>query len=1103
VPVRRPRQIFFALLAWACALAGGLSPVYGAEGFAGLYRDPDISATHVAFVHGDAVWVARRDGGLARKVTREPAAYRFPRFSPDGRTLAYVRGDLGLLPYGDIYTVPVEGGEPTRVTHHPDAEILCDWAGPDQLLFFGQGESPVFRRHELFTVPARGGLPEKLPVGPGAFGALSPDGAWLAYVLHYQDIGLEWKRYQGGAAPDLWLFHLPTHSARRITDWPGTDTLPMWHAGRLYYLSDQGASGRRNLWSYDPRSGEHRQLTRLRDFDARWPAIGPGRQGNGEIIFEQGSDLRLLDLRTGELATLDIRVPEIPPAREVDAGAFLSAEGWEISPTGDAAVVEARGDLWIVPAAGPARNLTRSDGTADRGPAWSPDGRWIAWFSDATGEYELTVAPADGSAPARTLTHLGPGFRRDLAWSPDSRLLAFADHTGALYVQALAGGPTRRLDQDPYGFRPGFAWSPDSAWLAYTKTGPNFLAAIWLYDLRAGAAHQVTSGAFDDSSPTFDRQGKYFYFASTRDFGQTTFGLPRPGDLDRPFVNAATQVLLAVPLRGKAGGPAGIDLAGFEQRAVRLPIAPGGRWSYFYLGTDPRGRLVYSYFDAAGESSIRLFDPASGTEETVTTETEDFRISADGRRLLLRRGREMAIVEVAPGQGLSHPLSTADLAVQVDPRHEWKQMFTDLWRLARDFFYDPGMHGVDWDGMRRRYAPLVARCGSRRDLGYVLNELLGELNVSHTEVSGGDITAGPRFAPGRLGTTFHLEGDPGSQAGMLGADFVLRDGAYQIAHIYRGMPEIDLPGPLAAVDVREGDFLLAVNGRPLDTGQDPWAAFAGLAGREIELTVSAKPVPGVEARRVKVTPGASEADLRYLEWIRANRELAAERSGGRIGYIYLPFTSIPAQSDFYRQLYGQLHLDALILDARWNGGGGGGTAAPRDTAAGAGALRLRARRRGPPGAAARAPRAQGAADQRPHRVGRRRPGAGLPHPRPGQARRQPHLGRADRQPGQPAADRRRAGAHPGQRRLRAQRDLAGGGIGRRARYRRGRGSHRRGAREGPPARSRDRAPPQGASPPPPAARTAGLSRPLRRGGLTGSLAVPPCGEYNTGSRVGQ
>lgn len=915
---------------------------------AGMIRYPDVSAKHIVFTYAGNLWIVPRTGGVARPLTSAVGGEVFAKFSPDGSQVAFLGGyDAG----SDIYTLPIEGGVPFRVTYHPGQEIPCDWTASGDILFFAYGRDLHGSQSQLMRVPATGGQPLKLPVPYGANGAISPDGKWLAYVLHSTDFST-WKRYTGGQATDIWLLNLETHQSKKITSWMGTDSLPMWSGDTVYYLSDDGPSHRLNIWAYDTKSSKRRQVTRYADFDVKWPSIGPGPDGKGEIVYQYGPDIRLLDLATGKSEKVEVRVPGARPtlkARAVNAARYLSS--FDLSPTGKRVVVSARGDVWSLPAEeGALRNMTRTSGVFEREPTWSPDGKWIAYWSDESGEYELYLMPSDGSGETKKLTSLGAGFRQNLAWSPDSKSLVFQDEKGRICLIAAEGGEPKVVDTDGSGYNSRVAWSHDSSWLAYTKLSPTRLSAVWLYNVAEDKATQVTAGVFPDSWPVFDRKGDYLFLASNRNVTSPVFD--EFGGWRAVYAN--TDVLLAVPLRKdikspflpksdeesfkkdtkpagegdkkdenaaengekKSDKPAGdgekpkdekkslvIDLDGFEARAMRLPVPPG---SFHSLNVTADGKLVYT----RSGSGIKMFEMSGpqAQEQTVLAGVEEFTMSADGKKLLVAVGEGLAVISAAPNQKAEKMVPMQGMTVSVEPREEWKQIFNDAWRLFRDYFYAANMHGVDWPAVREQYAQMLEDCSSRGDLNYILGEMLGELNVGHAYIwNVGDV-----------------EQSPPANVGLLGCDYELHRGAYRISRILGGAPwDDDARGPLGqpGVDVKVGDYVLAVNGTPVDASKEIHAAFLDTAGRTITITVSENPVIDEKARDVVVRPIPNEGSLRYRTWVEKNRKYVEEKSGGRVGYIHVPDTGTNGMNELNRQFIGQMNKEALIVDERWNGGG--------------------------------------------------------------------------------------------------------------------------------------------------------------------------------------
>ncbi len=1125
----RTRASTLSLVA-GLAIAAALSPAAHADvsPSGAMLRWPDVSKTHICFVYANDIWLVPKSGGLASPIASPDGQEAFPKFSADGNSIAFVGNYDGGR---DLYVVDMDaslaGAPARRVTHHPTGEALADWNPDGSLLFMANGFAGLTRQTQLLSVPSTGGLPTRLPVPYAGFGAISPDGTWLAYTPHSIDTRT-WKRYRGGMQTDVWLYNLKDNSSRRISDWEGTDTIPMWVPGgdgkTVYFLSDRGPEHRLNIWAYDVAGDRSRQVTSHTEFDVRWPSIGPGSAGKGEIVFQLGSELRLLDLATGKDTSVKVTIPGDRPTlrtRLVDASDLTRSAS--ISQTGKRVAVEARGDIWSLPAKeGVARNLTRTDGIFERDPALSPDGRWIAYFSDESGEYELWIRPSDAKPPEkkddkkkeaeekndnenadakdvakadeavpeeaaspanpRKLTSLGEGFRYSPIWSPDAKWIAFNDKAGSLFLTNVESGETKQLDQDPWTGLPTASWSHDSAWIAYERADEhNQNGVIWLYNLESAEKHAVTDGAFNCTTPTFDSKGDWLFMQSNRSFSS-----PNYSDIDTTFIYASTELILAVPLRAdvknpwsvksdeetfkddakkeakkadekkgdgdksdkpaddaskddgisgtwqgtaEAPGPQGekmqipfsmnltmseggvvsgnmvsamgtlnisggsfdkssgvltftfttpdgevanmsgtikngsfeggwtagdmsgnvtasrqsgsddadaksddkedvakkddvkrvkIDLDGFERRAIVLPMSAG---SYGSMDVTHDNKLVYAKLGARGASeppSIRLFDldDDAKEEKTITSGASTFELSADGKKLMVMRGgSNITVMDPSAGGGKSTSVPVNNLWTSVDPRSEWNQIFTDVYRLQRDFFYEPTLHGVDWNAQRNRYASMLADCVTREDVNWVIAEFISELNIGHAYVTNpGDVESGAASRP----------------AGMLGADYELvpasgdAPAAYRITKIYAGgNADSDARGPLSqlGVDAKVGDFLLAVNGVPIRTDRDPFAAFIGTVGRPTAITLSDKPAMDGSERTVLITPAGDESNLRYRAWIDAKREYVHEKTGGKVGYIYVPNTGVDGQNDLYRQFSGERGREALIIDERWNGGG--------------------------------------------------------------------------------------------------------------------------------------------------------------------------------------
>ncbi len=907
-----------------------------------MLRYPAISADRIAFVYAGDVWVVPKAGGTAERLTSAKGEEMLPRFSPDGAQVAFSGNYDGNV---DLYVIPTLGGEARRVTHHPATDLMNEWtADGKSLLFASSMTSEKDRFNKLFLVPAAGGLPKQLPMPYGDFGAFSPDGKYLVYTPSTVDFRT-WKRYRGGWMQDLWLFDLQKGTARKLTDGQANYTQPMWHGATLYFMSDRGANERNNIWAMNPleASPKPRQVTSFDEYDVRFPSIGPS-----DMVFENGGRVYVMPLADEKPHEVRINVvTDLATLRPRTVSVAKWVTGGGISPTGKRAVLEARGDIFTLPAEeGVVRNLTNSSGVAERFPAWSPDGKWVAYFSDRTGEYELTVRPADGTGSERTVTKLGPGFRYHPFWSPDSKKIAFIDQAMRIHVVDVADGGDRMVDRASYyshgalmGWEP--SWSPDSRWLAYDKDLPSRRQVVMLLDTRSGETKQATSDFYSATNPSFDPDGKYLYFLSQRAM------TPVYGDYEGTWTYANATQVLAAPLRPDVASPVApkddedpgikapeatkpdggkpkaepkkdaapapavkpveIDIAGLEARSVALPIPAG---NYAWVVGAP-GKVVYLRRPRAGsaqgaKSDVAYWDLKDRKEETAVEGINDAELSADRNKLLVRDGERLGIVDLKPKQKIDKTLALASMEATVDPRAEWKQIFDDTYRFYRDYFYDAKMHGVDWAAEKAEYGKLLADARTREDVDFVIGEFIAEVNSSHTYKGGGDLEEAPRRT-----------------VGMLGVDWALENGAYRVRHIVRPAPwETEVRSPLleSGVNVKEGDYILAVNGIALDPTQDPWAAFDGMGNRTVQLLVNDRP-SREGARSVTVKTLTSEARLRNLQWIEAKRQRVAQATNGRVGYIYVPDTGLGGQSDLARQFYGQFDKDGLIVDERFNSGG--------------------------------------------------------------------------------------------------------------------------------------------------------------------------------------
>lgn len=911
-----------------------------------LLHEPDISASHVVFAYAGDLWTVPAAGGEAKRLTAHAGDESSPKFSPDGRWIAFTGEYDGN---GDVYIIPAEGGEPKRLTFHPGGDDVLGWSPDGRRVLFRSNRYAFSRFSQFFTVGVDGSFPERMPIPEGALGSFSPDGRQIAYTPISNAFNV-WKRYRGGRTTPIWLLDLRTHAHVEIPHQNASDTYPVWLGDAVYFLSDRAEV--MNLFSYDPRTRQVRQVANNGSTDIKYLSGGAGK-----LIYETGGYLYVLDPRSGAPRQVVVNVPSdhltVRPRYENVAGSIRS---FDISPTGQRALFEARGEVLTAPAkSGDIRNITQTPGAFDRDPAWSPDGKWIAYFSDVDGEYALYLADQLGSSKPRRIAIDKPTFFYRPVWSPDSRHVLFADKAGNLSYIDTATGQLTRVDTQVSSR--SYDWSPDGKWIAYTPSVKNRYRLVSLHSLETGRKHQVTDGMSDAQNPVFSRDGKYLFFLASADVGPTKGGLDLSStdrnvswsiylavlrnDLPSPFAPQSDEETARVaqenanrpapppeqteqegarPQTGRrqpaARQPMRVDAEGIDQRILSMPL-PAGQYSD--LQTADGERL---FFRSGG--ALRRFDLRERRAEDFMSGVSGYAISADGKQLLYRAGGgggrggrgggggsevsgSWGIVPTAQRpQPNAGRIDVADMEVLVDPRAEWNQMFAESWRINRDFFYDPGMHGVDWAAVRKHYEAWLPDVRHRSDLNYVIGEMLGELSVGHSRVGGGDLPEVERVG-----------------GGLLGADYEIVDGRYRIKKIYSGQNwSTGLRAPLTApgVNVKEGDYILRVNGRELRQPTNIHAWFEKTANRQITLLVSATPNEA-DGRTVTVVPIASENNLRNRDWVESNRRKVEQMSGGKIGYIYMPDTGNGGFDAFNQGFFAQLDKEGLIVDERYNGGG--------------------------------------------------------------------------------------------------------------------------------------------------------------------------------------
>ncbi len=934
-----------------------------------LLRSPTLSGSHVVFSYGDDLWIVPRAGGEAKRLTSGQGVETDPIFSPDGSQVAFTGQYDGNE---DVYVVPASGGEPKRLTYHPGADTAVGWTPDGKRVLFRSSRGAHGRYSTLWTIGLDGGQPEELPLPMADHGTYSADGKRIAYVPQVNNprrigINIPWKRYRGGKVPVVWVADLATSKIEKVPHKDSNDHSPMWIDNKVYFLSDR--DGPTTLYTYDLESkGVQRVLDNKGEEDIRIASAGPGA-----IICEKPGALVLYDLASGKTSKLDVTLASdqgfVRP-RFVKVADQIGKAG--LSPTGARAVFEARGEVFTVPAQkGDVRNLTRTSGAAERDPAWSPDGKSIAYFSDASGEYELHVAPQDGKGQVKKFK-IGdkPSFFYSPTWSPDSKKIAYGDKRLNLWILDLDSGKSTKVDTNPYFDTrvAGASWSPDGKWLAYLRQLKSHLHAVFLYSLESGKSTQVTDGMSDCSSVGFDKGGKYLYFTASTDAGPARGSFM--SSINRPSTRSVYLVVLDAdtpsPLKPESDeekGPGSeksklaemmkaaaakkpepvkvkIDLEDIDQRVLALPVPTRnymgmlvGKEGNLYLLEGPEiFRQPRSPEEARAMGFIlHRFDLKERKLEKMHEGVTNVSISDNGDKILYRQAGRWIIGNAGGGpklpEGLAAmagggagrgnlsallggngtgPLKLDGMEVRLDPKAEWKQIYREVYRLQRDFLYDPNFHGYDLEKAAARFERFLPGITSRHDLNNLFEEMLGDLVLGHVYIRGGDIPS--------------VRGPAG---GLLGCDYKVEGGRYKITKIYRGEnwnPSLRAPLTQPGARVKEGEFLLAIDGEELKGDDSVHRLLEGKANKSVTLKVGPK-ADGTDSREVTVTPVASEQGLRHFAWVTENRKKVDQATGGRVAYIYLPDTSVQGSERFVREFYAQVGKEGVIIDERYNGGG--------------------------------------------------------------------------------------------------------------------------------------------------------------------------------------
>lgn len=902
-----------------------------------LLRYPHIMGDKAVFVYAGDIWTVLVSGGKARRVTSFSEGLEvFPRISPDGKWIAFSGEYSGSR---QVYVVPYEGGIPKRLTFYPDVGqmpprggydyMVLDWTPDGKRILVRSNRTPFGRRvGRYFLVdPAKPGLEDELQIPEGGPASFSSDGKKIAYNIKSREFRT-WKRYDAGRAQDVFIYDLGKNDVERITTYDGTDNFPMWIGNSVFFTSDRDDIRKLNIYRYDNSAKDIIRVTDFREYDVLWPSRGGNR-----MIFENGGYLYWLEAGEAKPNKIEVTLGSDKPfVRPVFKNVQKDISEFSISPSGKRAVFAARGEIFTIPAKqGVIRNITRTDAVRERAVEWSPDGKWIAYLSEVSGEYEVWIRPQDGKGKAKQLTRSTDSWIMGIVWSPDSRKIAYGDKKNRLWVVDVENDRKEQADICRMRGIGGYSFSPDSKWIVYNKIDDNWMSSIWVYSLEKKETVRLTSGFTNDRNAVFSLDGKYLYFISSRDFiyderewNDRIYIATLTADIENPLapLNDEEEPEGDNGKKDKDGDKKDrkkngkdkkdkddiivkIDAKDFDSRALAIPKKPG---TYFSL-TAVEGGVVFIQMDELRERTLRKFDLAERKSEDIMTGIGAYQVAAGGKKFIFSPpgGKDYGIADLASGQKVtSGKLDFGNMEMRIDPVTEWKQIYHDAWRIMRDWFYDPHMHGVDWKKMHDRYAVLLPYVAHRGDLDYLLGEMIGELNAGHCYVNEGDMPHVDRVPVGLLGCRFEPDGQ-----------------YYRISKIYGGANWHDKErSPLTepGMNVREGTYLIEIDGNRVTTSESPYRYLENKVGIPVVLKINDK-ASSKGSREITVRPVESELSLFYMDWVETNRKLVDKLSDGRIGYIHVPNTHYDGYREFLKAWQPLMNKEALIIDERYNGGG--------------------------------------------------------------------------------------------------------------------------------------------------------------------------------------
>jgi tricorn protease len=905
-----------------------------------LLRFPAIYDNQIVFTYAGDLYTVSADGGIARKLTNHNGYEMFARFSPDGKSLAFTGQYDGNT---EVYLMNPEGGIPKRLTFSATLgrDDVADRMGPNNMVFGWKNDNKnvVFRSRKksfndfigsLFTVNIDGSLPDQIPVPRGGFCSFSPDDQKMAYNRVFREFRT-WKRYRGGMADDIWIFDFKTNKVENITNNPAQDIIPMWFGDKIYFLSDRDENKRMNLYVIDLTSRQTKKLTDFNDFDIKFPSLG-----NKAIVYENGGFIYKMDLETEKSTKVKIIIAEdFLSGRPELKNVSNSITNFEISPDGKRALFGAHGEVFTVPEKyGETRNLTQSSGIHERDSKWSDDGKWISYISDKTGEDEIFIQAQDGSQPAMEITSVSSNYKYQPYWSPDSKKLLWSDRNQALHFIDIGTKVTTDVDIDSIFEIREYTWSPDSKWITYTKNSDNRFQQVYIYSLEQKKSYPVTENWYNSSDGIFSADGKYLFFVSSRDFkpdfsnmGPTISysdmsGLyyvslskdtPSLFNLKSDEVEPPAVTETKPPVDDKKKEPKAvvtapelkIDIDGIQGRIGKLPVKAS---NYFSLNS-VENKLYYQRRGHGDEKSALCMYDFEAREEKNLGVADGFEISANKKKMLLEQNGAYAIINLPSAEvKITDKLDLSGLQMKINKKEEWEQIYKESWRQMRDFFYSPNMNGVDWKAQGDKYEQLVKYVNHRNDLTYIMGELIGELNIGHAYVGGGERPQPERIKTGLLGAEISKD----KTSGYFRIDKILK------GHNWEG--RVKSPLTEIGINANEGDYILAVDGMPVNNLNNIYEALVNKAGKQVKLVLNSKPVE-TGKREITVVPIDNESQLYYLKWVDENIEKVNKATNGRVGYVHIPDMGVEGLNEFIKYYFPQLQKEALVIDVRGNGGG--------------------------------------------------------------------------------------------------------------------------------------------------------------------------------------